>query len=224
MNEPSIQLVEKINPIMAEDCRRAIYGHGGNDYPFLRDEVFSFSSQFSSAAEEVSVTISSLPTLSCLNSPSTIIGNSTLGRASSGHTSSGSYATPTGADTGASTADESSTLGDASSGSYATLIRSSEGSESGADEDSQSASSTTSGISTGTSQSSTLEGSTSTIDSSTSPESLLESSTQRETAVTSTSSNKAGNTSTRAASVTSGRAPVLALNVGIFVPLFAMLL
>lgn len=223
MNEPSTQLVEKVNSLIVDECSIAKFGFGPSEGFYIATEASSFSYGYTSVASEVSASVS-LPTVACISDA----GASTARRISTlEQASSGSYATPTGADAGESTAGENSTPGDESSGSYATPIRSSGASvasESGADEESQFATSTNSGISIGASQSSTSEDSTSAIDSSMSPESLMESSTQRETAINSASSSEAESSSTKAASVTSGRAPILAVNVGIFVPLFAMLL
>lgn len=67
MNEASVQLVEKANFIMEGDCSIAIHGYDSMKAFVLLREVSSFSSQFSRLREIITVSITSLPTLSCLN-------------------------------------------------------------------------------------------------------------------------------------------------------------
>lgn len=71
VNEPLVQLVEKANLIMVEDCGNAIYGDDGSTGSwYLLEDVSSFSSRLSMVGEIVTVSLSSLPSLSCLNGAS----------------------------------------------------------------------------------------------------------------------------------------------------------
>lgn len=215
MDEPSVQLVEKANSIMVEDCSIAIYGDSFMSL-YLLEHVSIFSRRFSSLGELVTVSISSLPTLSCLNGATAF----SLLKGSNSRSSAGQSATPVSsvASTGAP---QSSILEDSTSRNSSTAAESVE-------------------------ESSVLEDSSSRIDSSTPPESLEvnsisrdstarinssnppgssgETGTRGETAITSTSRSGAGSSSTGPTSVSSDGAPILAMNAGIFALIVAMLL
>lgn len=173
MNEPSIELVEKANFIMAENCSLAINGYGSRDLHTLLKVVSWFSQGYSGFVGELPVSVSALPTLSCLGGVThfSLLFNSSFEPSGNGS------ATPAG-----------------------------------------------SAISTGAPQSSVLEDSTSTIDPSTPTESLEERNTHGESTFTSASRGEAGSSSTGATSVSSDGAPILAINAGILVLIFSMLL
>lgn len=232
MSEPSAQLVERVNSIIGGNCSIDKPGYSPSDGFWVVPDASSFSSEFTSVASELSVHVS-LPTVACISDASAstahIISTSTSFLSRSSYSSSSRSRS--------SSQSRSSSLRSRSSTTYASSVRIascitcpsttrsgrsssvSEASESSVDEDSQLA--TTSGVTAGAPQSSIFGGSTSAFDSSASSESLEEST---EAATTSASSSEAGGSSTTAASVTSGRAPILTANVGLFVPLFVMLL
>lgn len=89
MNEPAIQLVERANSIMAEDCDFAVSGYGTSEDIYLLSDVSTFSSRFNSAAEYMSATVSSLPNLSCLNGAGSHEGSSTPDKTTTASTSRG---------------------------------------------------------------------------------------------------------------------------------------
>lgn len=217
MSEPSAQLVERINSIIGGNCSIDKPGYSPSDDFWVVPEASSFSSTYTSVASELSVRVS-LPTVACISDASASTAHiiSTL-ESSTSVLSRSSYRSSS--RSRSSSQSRSSSLRSRSSTRSGRSSSVSEASESSVDEDSQLA--TTSGVTAGAPQSSMFGGSTSTFDSSASSESLEEST---EAATTSASSSEARGSSTTAASVTSGRAPILTANVGLFVPLFVMLL
>lgn len=197
MNEPSVELIEKANSIMEGDCSIAIHGYDpatSFEYYTLIEEVSSFSSRFS-RLDELTVSNSSLPALSCLDGAT-------------------DFSQPLASDS-VPTASQSATP--------ASSARSTGAPQSSIFEDSTSVidSSTPPESLEG---SSSLEDSTSSVEASTPPGPSQESGTHSETATTATSRSGGGSSSTGATSVSTDGAPFLALNAGIFALIVAMLL
>lgn len=107
VDEPSVELVEKVNSMMIEDCRLARNGYDASESFSLLEDISRFTSQFSRAVERVMATASPLPNLSCLDGASSLEENRTHGEATITSTSLGGIV---GSSTGGSPASTDETL------------------------------------------------------------------------------------------------------------------